>query len=147
MKTLLMILIAGVAASMMVSCESPMGATNTTHEKVTTHGKVDTTARVTYYNKHEDHFGSRIAIGGRAKEGITVAMENSIPYGAKVQVATLKGIVGNGEFIKQDTGRDVRNRKASRGKLLVVDVYVATRRKYNWLVSHMPPVMPVSLVY
>jgi hypothetical protein len=103
--------------------------------------------RATYYHKHEDKYGNKIAIGGRAKEGKTIAMEDAIPYGTKVEAPALKGILGDGNFIKQDRGTDVEKRKASYGTCPVVDFYVATKRKYRWLVAHIPPYIPVTMYY
>jgi len=101
-------------------------------------------ARVTYYKKGEDKYGSRIAIGGRAKEGVTCAAERGFQFGRRLFIPALRGILGTGNFEVQDRGRAVQSRKASRGKLPVIDIYVASRQKYNWIINHIKPILEVN---
>lgn len=98
-------------------------------------------ARVTFYSKGEDKYGSKIAIGGHAKEGRTVAMEKTIPFGTTVVIPLLRGVVGRGEFVCEDRGRDVNNRKASFGAYPVIDVYCANPSKRRKLSKGLPEYM------
>jgi hypothetical protein len=102
-----------------------------------------TTARVTFYSRGEDKYGSKIASGGRATEGRTVAMEKSIPFGTPVVIPFLRGVVGGGEFVCEDRGRDVNKRKASYGKYPVIDVYCANPAKRRRLSYELPEYMEV----
>ena len=100
-------------------------------------------ARITFYSKGEDKYGSRIASGGRATEGRTVAMEKSIPFGTPVVIPFLRGVVGGGEFVCEDRGRDVNKRKASSGRYPVIDVYCANPSKRRKLAFLLPEYMDV----
>ncbi len=100
-------------------------------------------ARVTFYSKGEDKFGSKIAIGGHAVEGRTVAMEKSIPFGTSVVIPFLRGVVGRGEFVCEDRGKDVNKRKASYGRYPVIDVYCANPAKRRKLSYELPEYMEV----
>jgi hypothetical protein len=71
-----------------------------------------TKARVTYYSSHEDKYGSRIASGGRAKEGVTIAAPSRWRFGQRICIPALCGLVGNGHFTVQDRGGAVESRKA-----------------------------------
>lgn len=100
-------------------------------------------ARVTFYSKGEDKYGSRIAIGGHAVEGRTVAMEKTIPFGTPVVIPLLRGVVGGGEFVCEDRGKDVNRRKASYGQYPVIDVYCANPKKRRRLTYDLPEYMTV----
>jgi 3D (Asp-Asp-Asp) domain-containing protein len=95
------------------------------------------TARVTFYNPHEDRFGSRVAIGGRAHEGTTMAAPAAIPFGTHVSVP------GLGEFVVQDRGSALE--KAYRRGELRLDVYVATRKRMRQLQYGMPEYEEVEI--
>ena len=89
-------------------------------------------ARITYYGKHEDKWGDRIACSqhDRAKVGQTIASESSYPCGTRVYVPQLANIVGgSGLFTVQDRGSAIQLRKASHGKCPVFDIYAGTRRQ------------------
>jgi 3D (Asp-Asp-Asp) domain-containing protein len=101
-------------------------------------------ARITFYHPHEDKWGSRIATGGRAVEGKTVAAARVLPLGTPVEIPKLAGVVGTGNFVVEDRGRDVERAKAGHG-LPVIDVYVSSRRRYNWCRKFLPPVMELVL--
>ncbi len=98
---------------------------------------VSRTARVTFYNPHEDKFGSRIAIGGRAHEGTTMAAPAVIPFGKHVMVP------GLGSFVIQDRGSALE-RAYRRGELRL-DVYVKTRKRTRQLQYGMPEYMEVEI--
>ena len=100
-------------------------------------------ARVTFYSNGEDKYGSKLATGGRAREGRTVAMEKSIPFGTPVVIPFLRGVVGGGEFVCEDRGRDVNNRKASAGRYPVIDVYCSNPSKRRRLSLELPAYMDV----
>jgi hypothetical protein len=102
-------------------------------------------ARITFYRPGEDRYGVRTASGHRAHEGRTIAAGWWAPYGLKVMIARLKGVVGNGNFVVEDRGRDVERMKASKGTLPVVDVFVASRAKYRRCVRSCESVMDVLL--
>jgi 3D (Asp-Asp-Asp) domain-containing protein len=101
-------------------------------------------ARITFYNAHEDKYGSRIAAGGRAVEGRTVAAAKVIPFGTCVEIPKLAGIVGDGKFVVEDRGRDVERAKAGHG-LPVIDVFVASRRQYRRCRDYCDPVMEIVM--
>jgi hypothetical protein len=86
-------------------------------------------ARVTYYGKHEDRFGSKVAQGGRAKEGVTVAASPKWHFGQPLRIPALAGKVGNGNFTVQDRGTAVTRKKASHEQSEVFDVYLDGSRR------------------
>lgn len=100
-------------------------------------------ARVTFYSKHEDKYGSRIAIGGRAKEGLTVAAPRALAFGTKVSLPQVNGIVGNGHFEIQDRGSALE--KAYRHGQLRIDIYVASMARMRSLGRTMPEYMEAEL--
>lgn len=77
--------------------------------------------RITYYHRFEDRFGSRTAIGVRAKEGVTIAAPRSVAFGQRYFIPDLAGKIGTGHFIVQDRGRCVKGDR--------IDIYIeaATR--------------------
>lgn len=81
--------------------------------------------------------------GQRAVEGKTCAAESQFPFGTQFQIPELDPL-GFGSLEVQDRGRDVERRRASRGQLPVIDIYVASRKKYNWLQEHLPPILNVT---
>ena len=88
--------------------------------------------RVTYYSPEGCKWGDRVACQKtkRAREGVTVAADpKKYPYGTKVFIPALKGLIGDGNFIVQDTGGAVKSMKASKGKADIIDVYVTTNAK------------------
>lgn len=76
-------------------------------------------ARITFYNDKVDAQG-RAPIRGK-----TVAAAKKWKFGTKFHIPALRGIVGDGNFVCSDRGRDVESRRASRGKLEIIDVYVS----------------------
>ncbi len=100
-------------------------------------------ARVTFYHPHEDKWGSRIATGGRAREGWTMAAPRVVPFSTKVVAPLLNGVVGTGHFNVEDRGGALE-RYYRKGQLRL-DVYVDSRRRCKWLGSHLPEFMPVIL--
>lgn len=100
-------------------------------------------ARVTYYDAHEDRFGSKLAIGGRAHEGWTMAAPSVIPFHKWVTVPDLKGVVGKGVFEIQDRGTALE-RAYRRGELRL-DVFVANRAKLRMCKNYLPETMEVII--
>lgn len=100
-------------------------------------------ARVTFYNPHEDRFGSRVACGGRAHEGETMAAPAVFAFDTRVNVPALCGHVGNGNFVIQDRGTALE--RAYRRGQLRLDVYVASRAKMARLCHDMPEYMEVEM--
>lgn len=110
-----------IALAMLSSCEAA--------KAVTTNKGI---ARITYYGKHEDKWGSRIACSKhrRAKVGHTLAAERRYPFGTRICIPTLSGICGNnGIFTVEDRGSAVERRQASHGRCPVFDIYAGTRRQ------------------
>ena len=101
-------------------------------------------ARITFYSRGEDKYGSRIAVGGRAHEGRTVAAARTIPFGTLIKIPALAGFVGTGNFVCEDRGSDVNRAKASRGRAPVIDVYCASPAKRRWLARSLPEYMEVK---
>jgi 3D (Asp-Asp-Asp) domain-containing protein len=87
-------------------------------------------SRITYYSVGEDKWGDLVACPKtpRAKEGITVAAHPDFPFGTKIKIPSLSGIIGDGIFIVQDRGSAVTKKKASKGKCHVFDVFVKTKK-------------------
>lgn len=100
-------------------------------------------ARVTVYDPFETDkvrirrhwrrvcWGRRTSLGVRAIEGVTLAAPARMPFGTKVVIPKLKGLVGDGKFIVQDRGKLERDG----GRL---DVFVNNHRKRNWLAKILP---------
>lgn len=84
-------------------------------------------ARITYYS------GSRTASGKKPVQGVTVAAERKYPFGTALTIPELEGVVSSSKFIVQDRGPAVQARKASKGKLPVIDVYVSSQAKVREL--------------
>lgn len=78
-------------------------------------------ARITYYS------GTQTASGKKPVQGETVAAEKRFKFGQKLHIPELKKIVGDDTFTVHDRGPWVESRKASKGKLPVIDVYVSSR--------------------
>lgn len=102
-----------------------------------------TMVRVTFYGPHEDRFGSRIAIGGRAREGVTMAAPAAIPFFKQVCVPQLAGRVGQGNFVIQDRGSALE--KAFRHGQLRLDVYVTSRKRLRQLQYELPEYMEAEI--
>lgn len=117
-----------VLALLLSSCAAPLA------KKQPKHGY----ARATLYNSHEDKYGNKVAMGGRAKEGITIAAENGFPFRTKVYIPCLNGILGNGCYEVQDRGRFINSRKASHGKTPVFDFFVKTKKRMKRFAKKIP---------
>jgi hypothetical protein len=103
-----------------------------------------TKARVTFYSRGEDKYGSRIATGGRAREGRTVAASTLVPFGTGIQIPGLAGIVGNGRFVCEDRGSAVNRERASYGRAPVIDVYCSSPAKRRRLARVLPEYMEIK---
>lgn len=94
---------------------------------IETHGE-PFLARITYYTDHQT------ASGKKPVQGVTVAAEKAHRFGSKFYIPQLKVKVGgNGEFVVHDRGPWVQSRKASKGKLPVIDIYVSSHSKVRAL--------------
>lgn len=129
MKKYLLFMIAALA---MTSCENtptqPKDKTKTT------------LARITTYWPNEDRYTRhhKSATGERLHEGSAAVDPRAIPYGSRILLA-------DGALTADDTGRDVRNRKAARlsgrtpeeKQALVVDLFFENKsRAMRWASSH-----------
>ena len=130
-------------ASLVLLGLSLVGCETTTN---TAHNKQSFNARVTFYTPREDKYHNKVAMSSymRAQEGRTIAADHNFQFGTRFYLERLAGIVGSGIFTKEDIGRDVERRRASHGLLPVIDVYVATKKKYNWLLKNIEPVLTVT---
>lgn len=104
-------------------------------------------ARITYYST-DGKWGNRVACQNtkRAKEGITVAAHPDFKFGTKIFIPSLKGKIGDGNFIVQDRGGAVTSKKASRGRAYVFDIYVKTHSKISKFARANPEYMIVYVV-
>ena len=88
--------------------------------------------RITYYHPYQDKWGNRVACPStsRAIQGVTVAAHPDFPFGTKIYIPELRGVIGNGVFIVQDRGSAITKKRASQGKSYVFDVYVENKDTY-----------------
>jgi hypothetical protein len=97
-------------------------------------------ARVTYYT------GPQTASGRKPVQGITIAAEKKYKFGHRFHIPDLKKKVGgDGGFVVHDRGPAVEGRKASRGKLPVIDVYVTSRTQLQRLAQQKDNIFKVYL--
>ena len=97
-------------------------------------------ARITYYT------GPQTASGKKPIQGVTVAAEKKYKFGHRFYIPDLKNKVGgDGNFIVHDRGPHVQSRKASKGKLPVVDVYVSSNAEVKKLTKYKDNVFKVYL--
>lgn len=100
------------------------------------------TARVTYYEPRSCPYGAVTSTGRYPVEGVTVAVDpRLIPYGSRVYIGELRGLVGDGWFFAQDTGSAVKSRKAARAwgsRAPVVDVYLASPKRLREVTRSAP---------
>ena len=104
-------------------------------------------ARITFYNKHEDKYGNRIACSKirRATRGRTVAAESTFPFGTIVAIPWLAKLLGNGRYVVEDRGGAVERRRASYGTTPVFDFYTETKKETNYLAAIVPPYLPYEI--
>ena len=74
-----------------------------------------------------------------------MAAHRNVKFGTTYYIPALKGIVGDGTFKVQDRGSAINSRKASKGKLPVIDVFVSSKSKYREVIKKVPPVMTVYI--
>lgn len=103
---------------------------------------VPMTARVTFYTAQEVG-GSLTSTGRKPIEGRTCAVDpRLIPYGSSVFIPALAPVMGGCYvFHAEDTGRDVKSRKASKrwGRNdIVIDVFVSSKKKALHLARTVP---------
>lgn len=89
-------------------------------------------ARLTFYTV-DSKYGRKTASGAIAKQGRTVAAEKKFKFGQKFKIPALKQALGSEDFKVEDRGRDVQNRKASGGKVPVIDIFVNSNAKIKQL--------------
>ena len=104
-------------------------------------------ARITFYNKHEDKYGNRIACSSRrrAVRGRTAAAESQFPFGTIVKIPWLTKLLGTGRYVVEDRGSAVERRKASRGTVPVFDLYVETKKEMKRLAAIVPAYLPYEI--
>lgn len=104
-------------------------------------------ARITYYHP-QSPYGSKVASPNakKAVEGVTVAAHPDFKFGTKIFIPDLKGTVGDGVFVVQDRGSAVTKKKAAKGRAYVVDVFVNTRSKLEYLAKTKPEYMRVYII-
>ena len=104
-------------------------------------------ARVTFYNPCK-RWGDQVASPSvkKAKEGVTVAASKKIPFGTKIKIPELEGIVGDGNFIVQDRGSAVCSKRASKGNAPVIDVFVSSAHKVNKYKTQVPDYLEVEII-
>ena len=103
--------------------------------------------RVTYYTT-DRYYGNKVAWSKVkvAKKGTTVAAHPRLPFGTKVVIPQLNGVVGTGQFVVQDRGTAVTRKVASRGKTDVLDVFVDCKQELKRLARTMPGYMKVYVI-
>ena len=85
--------------------------------------------RITGYWPGEDEWSSRYqsSTGTRLRAGRHCAVDpDIIPLWSKIRILN-----GKREWLAVDTGTAVKSKKASRGKLPVVDVFAASEHQFN----------------
>ena len=97
--------------------------------------------RITGYWPGEDEWSSRYqsSTGTRLRAGRHCAVDpDIIPMGRKIR------LIGTAwEWKAVDTGTAVKSKKASRGKLPVVDVFADSEKQFNWM--RLPKVATVEI--
>lgn len=86
-------------------------------------------------------WGRKTSSGCKATEGVTVAAPSWVPFGTRVSIPALKGVVGNGSFVVQDRGDGVRRLHTNEW----FDVFVSNKRKMNYLASVLPEWLDYTL--
>jgi 3D (Asp-Asp-Asp) domain-containing protein len=130
-----------ISTVLLGACET----TKTTQKKVK-----QLYSRVTYYTKHEDKFGNKVACSKklRAQQGRTVAAHKDFPFGTKCFIPDLKEELGSGPLVVEDRGRAVNAKKAVprdwRSWMYDFDVYLdCSNRKMRQFAKEQPPYMTV----
>lgn len=105
------------------------------------------TARVTFYNKHEDRYGNRIASSKyrRACRGYTAAAERAFAFGTVIRIPWLARLLGTGRYVVEDRGSAVERRRASHGTTPVFDIYVDSKAETRRLAAIVPPYLPYEI--
>lgn len=98
--------------------------------------------RITGYWPGEDEWSSRYqsSTGTRLRAGRHCAVDpDIIPLWSKIKILN-----GKREWVAVDTGTAVKSRKASKGRLPVVDVFAASEAQFNAM--RLPKVATVEVV-
>ena len=85
-------------------------------------------ARITFYSE-DGRWGKKTASGAIASQGNTCAAERRFKFGTKLNIPALKSVMGDSTYTVQDRGKDVQSRKASKGAVPVIDIYVSSEKK------------------
>lgn len=97
--------------------------------------------RITYYTGNKE----KVAVGGRAVEGRSIAASPKIPFGTKIEIPALMQYLGDTSYTVDDRGPAVTSMKASEGLAPVLDIFVATKKKLEWLKRVAPEYMEATL--
>lgn len=108
-------------------------------------------SRITFYDPNQDKWGDRVADPKikKAKRGVTIAAHTDFPFGTKVKIPQLDGIIGDGVFTVQDRGGAVTKKKADYkyGKRKYVwDIFVDTSRERRNHTKNLPDYMEVIVL-
>jgi 3D (Asp-Asp-Asp) domain-containing protein len=92
-------------------------------------------ARITYYRPCPI-WGRQVADPNtkRAVKGESVAAHPDFPFGTKIYIPKLDGVIDDGHFVVHDRGPAVTRKTASKGKAYVFDIFVHNQqdiRKYQ----------------
>src|SRR4051812_6379234 len=100
------------------------------------------TARITFYE-----VGSKTVTGTKPEQGITAAVDpKEIPYGSTIEIPQLRGYLGDGSFVAEDTGPALKTRKAARKSgrnVPVIDIYVSKETYQRLTKAGLPEFMKV----
>lgn len=97
--------------------------------------------RITVYTAAEDSWSKKLqsSSGAKLRPGQSIAVDPKlIPYGTKVKIE------GWGTFLAVDTGKDVVSKKASKGKLPIIDVFCVDKKQADRLIARNPEITTFS---
>ena len=108
-------------------------------------------SRITFYDPYQDKWGDQVADPKtrKAKKGITIAAHTDFPYGTKVKIPQLQGVIGDGIFTVQDRGGAVTKKKADYKygkKKYVWDIFVNSAKERRTYMKTLPDYMEVIVL-
>ena len=105
-------------------------------------------ARITYYSP-DPFWGTQVACPKTptAIIGESVAAHPDFPFGTKIYIPELDGVVGNGYFRVDNRGPAITSKRASRGRAYVFDVYVGCREAVRRMKTAVPDFMTVIVIH